>query len=68
MQISGVYERRLQLGCYTLIKALNAMVDRMSNDDMGWFAAGTMDQAIETPGRTREPPEDAAESGFGGLR
>jgi hypothetical protein len=68
MVITGVYERRLQLGAYTLIKALNAMVDRMSSEDMGWFIAGRIDEKIETQGRTREPPEEAAESGFGGLR
>jgi hypothetical protein len=38
----------------------------MSSDDMGWFIAGRIDEKIESPGRTREPPEDA-ESGFGGL-
>jgi hypothetical protein len=68
MQITGVYERRLQLGAYTLIKALSAMADRMAeSDEMGWYTAGAIDEAVEMQGRTREPPEDA-ESGFGGLR
>jgi hypothetical protein len=67
MQITGVYERRLQFGAYTLIKALNAMVDRMSSDDMGWFIAGRIDEKLEAPGRMQAPPEDAAESGFGGI-
>jgi hypothetical protein len=55
MQITGVYERRLQFGAYTLIKALNAMVDRMSSEDMGWFIAGRIDQEIEAPGKALEP-------------
>jgi hypothetical protein len=66
MQITGVYEKRLQFGTYTLIKALNAMADRMAESGgVGWFTAGEIDQALEMPGG--DTKEDA-ESGFGGLR
>ena len=62
MTITGAYERRLQFGAYTLIKALNAMVDRMESWDMGSFAAGPIDEDLGPPRRDRP-----AESGFGGL-
>jgi hypothetical protein len=63
MLITGVYEKRLEFGAYTLIKALGAMVDRIAaSGSVGSFHAGTLDEQIEIP-RSQEP----AESGYGGL-
>lgn len=70
MKITGVFERRLQFGAFTLIKALSELVDKMAdNGTVGHTSVGPIHEPL--PGRPearRGQPKRLREStGFGGL-
>jgi hypothetical protein len=71
MKITGVYEERLQLGVYTIVQGLKAMVDRLAaSGEVGHYSAGPIDEPLPFP--TKPPrglPKRLREStGFGELK
>jgi len=68
MQVTGVYEQRLQFGVFTMVKALNAMVEHLAaSGDVGHYSAGPISEPLPIP--TRRLPKRLREStGFGELR
>lgn len=72
MQITGVYEERLQYGVFTLIKGLGLLADKIAAAGAaGHYSAGPIHAALPTPTPAKNvrrlPRRLARNSGFGDL-
>lgn len=67
MQITGVYEERLQYGIFTLIKGLGVLADKMVGaGTVGHYSAGPIHEPVQAP-RRKLPERLAEHSNFGTL-
>lgn len=68
MVIEGTYSDRLQFGIYTLVKAMNDLVDRVAaNGAAGHFSSPSIEEGLPVP-RRRLPKRLREATGFGDLQ
>lgn len=68
MQLTGVYEKRLQLGIYTLIQGVHSLVEKLrENGAIGDSSFGPIHEPLPSPIR-RTPRRLLEETDFGGLK
>lgn len=67
MQLTGVYERRLQFGIYTMIKGINVLVDKLAAiGAIGDSSFGPIHEPLPSPIR-RTPRRLREATNFGDL-
>jgi hypothetical protein len=68
LHLTGVYEKRLQFGIYTMIKGISALADKLAaNGAIGDSSFGPIHEPLPSPIR-RTPRRLLEETDFGGLK